>query len=432
MTMGRRKRRASRESGPPRRVAVLAAFGVLALVLAACAPEEPEVVEADVDEPDEPPDDEEPEEVPEAEEGEPYHVGVIVAITGGASSLGIPERNTAEMIAEEVNAAGGIEGPDGLMHPLEVIILDTQSEETHTVLATQRLIEQDQVPVIVGPTQSGTTMAIVDIVQEAEVPLISLAAAAAIIEPVDERQWVFKTPQTDRLVLEVLVDHFQAEGIERVAWMNVATGFGDTGRVEWEPIAEEFGIETVADERFDTGDTDMTAQLTRIAETDADAVLVWAIPPEAAVVARNHAELAMDIPMYQSHGVANRAFIDLAGEGAEAVRFPAGKLLVADQLPDDDPQKDVLVAYADDYTREFEEEPSTFGGHAWDGMWMAIEALGACGEEPACIRDYLETDIVDFVGITGVFTMSPDDHMGLTSDALVLIEIEDGDWALVE
>jgi branched-chain amino acid transport system substrate-binding protein len=400
----------------------LALAGVVALIAAACAPEEPETVA------DEPPDDEEAE--PAAEEGDPYRVGVIVAITGGASSLGIPERNTAEMIEQEVNDAGGIEGPDGLMHPLEVIILDTQSEETQTVLNTQRLIEQDQVPVIVGPTQSGTTMAIVDIIQEAEVPLVSLAAAAAIVDPVKE--WVFKTPQTDRLVLEVLVDHFVAEGIERVAWMNVATGFGDTGRVEWEPLAEEFGIETVADERFDAGDTDMTAQLTRIGETDADAILVWAIPPEAAVVARNHAELAMDIPLYQSHGVANRAFIDLSGDGAEGVRFPAGKLLVADQLPDDDPQKEVLISYTEDYTAAFDEEPSTFGGHGWDGLWMAIEALGACGEDPACIRDYLETGITDFVGITGVFNMTPEDHMGLTTDALVLIEIEGGDWVLVE
>jgi branched-chain amino acid transport system substrate-binding protein len=411
--------------------ALIALLGVLALLAAACGTAEtddPEVVEAPEPEP-EPVD--EPEDVTPAE-GEPYRIGMIAALSGGASSLGIPEGNTARMLEEQINAAGGIEGPDGLMHPLEIIVLDTQSEETETLLATRQLIERDQVPVIVGPSQSGTTMAIVDTIQEAQIPLISMAAAAAIIEPVEEREWVFKTPQTDRLVLEVLVDYYADQGYENVAWMSVDTGFGDTGRAEWLPLAEHHGFEVVADERFSSGDTDMTAQLTRVGQTDADAILVWAIPPEAAVLTRNHAELAVDIPLYQSHGVGNRAFIDISEGAAEGVRFPAGKLLVAEHLPDDDPQKPVLLQYIDDYVSMFDEEPSTFGGHGWDGVMMAVEALGACGEDPACIRDHLETDIRDFVGITGVFNMSPDDHMGLTPDALVMIEIQDDDWILVQ
>jgi branched-chain amino acid transport system substrate-binding protein len=413
--------------------ALIALIGVLALVAAACGTDEtdpePETVEEAPEPEPEPEPEDEPEDVAPAE-GEPYRIGVIVAMSGPASSLGIPEGNTARMLEEQINAAGGIEGPDGQMHPLEIVLLDTQSEETETLLATRQLIERDQVPVIVGPTQSGTTMAIVDTVQEAEVPLISLAAAAAIVEPVKE--WVFKTPQTDRLVQQVLVDHFQAEGINSVAWMSVDTGFGDTGRVEWLQMVEDHGFDMVADERFSTGDTDMSAQLTRVAQTDADAILVWAIPPEAAVVTRNYAELGIDIPMYQSHGVGNRAYIEVSGGAAEGIRFPAGKLLVADDLPDDDPQKEVLTQYAADYEAEFGDTPSTFGGHGWDGIMMAVEALGACGEDRVCIRDYLENDIRDFVGISGVFNMSPDDHMGLDTGALVMVRIENDDWVLAE
>lgn len=367
----------------------------------------------------------------EAEEGEPYRIGMLAAMSGGASSLGIPEGNTARLLEEQINAAGGILGPDGLMHPLEIIVLDTQSEETETLLSAKQLIERDQVPVIVGPTTSGTSMAIVDTIQQAEIPLISMAAAAAIIEPVAERTWVFKTPQTDKLVIQVLIDYFKKQGYERIAWMSIDTGFGDTGRSEWLPLAEEHGLEIVADERFSSGDTDMTAQLTRVRESDADAILTWAIPPEAAVLTRNWAELDLDLPLYQSHGVGNRAFIDISEGAAEGVKFAAGKLLVAETLPDDDPQKSVLQSYISDYTAMFEEPPSTFGGHGWDAVMLAVDALGACGEDRGCIRDHLENDIQDFVGISGVFNMSSDDHMGLAPDALVMIEIKDDAWHFV-
>lgn len=416
----------------------LSILAVLALVLTACPADEPDVAEPEPEPVDEPepddPDEPEPDEPDEpAEEGEPYRIGMIAALSGPASSLGIPEGNTAQMLEEQINAEGGILGPDGLMHPLEIIVLDTQSEETETLLATRQLIEVDEVPVIVGPTQSGTSMAIIDTIQEAEIPLISMAAAAAIVTPVEERHWVFKTPQDDRLVQAVLSQYFQGQGYENIAWMSVDTGFGDTGRAVWMEMAPEEGFNVVADERFGAEDTDMTAQLTRIAQTDADAILVWTIPPSASVVARNWSELDLDIPLYQSHGVGNRAYIDLAEGAAEGTRFAAGKLLVADTLPDDDPQKELLLSYIEDYEAMFGEGTwSTFGGHGWDAIMMAVEALGACGEDRACIRDYVETEIRDFVGISGVFNMSPDDHMGLDTDALVVIEIQDDDWVFVE
>jgi branched-chain amino acid transport system substrate-binding protein len=405
-------------------------LSVFALVASACGSDT--TPDPDPEQTDEPPaaqPDDPPEDAPAAQ-GEPYRIGVPVDLSGGASSLGVPEGNTARMLADQINAAGGIEGPDGLMHPREVIVLDTQSEETATLLATRQLIERDGVSVIVGGTQSGTTMAIIDTIQEAQVPLISLAAAAAIVEPVKE--WVFKTPQTDRLVQLVLIEDFKRHGINKIAWMSVDSGYGDTGRNEWLKLAEEHGFETVADERFSTGDTDMTAQLTRVRQTDADAILVWAIPPEAAVVTRNYAELGLPIPMYQSHGIGNRAFIEVSGGAAEGIKFPAGKLLVADELPDSDPQKPTLVQYKADYEAAFGETPNTFGGHAWDGIMMAVAALGACGEDSACIRDYIENNIVNFVGISGIFTMSPDDHMGLDTGALVMVEIRNDDWVLAD
>ncbi|HBY94302.1 MAG TPA: hypothetical protein DEP84_10135, partial [Chloroflexi bacterium] len=366
------------------------------------------------------------------EQGEPYKIGVIVAETGPASSLGVPEANTVKMLEEQINAKGGVTGPDGKQHPLKVIVYDTESDETKTVLATKRLIEEDQVPVIVGPTQSGTSMAIIDTVQQAEVPLISLAASVQIIEPVAERKWVFKTPQTDRLVVDRLVEYIQTQGWGKIAFMSVSTGYGDGGRAEFMQAAKAAGLAVVADERFGAQDTDMSAQLTKIQGSGADAILVWSIPPSAALVNKNAFELGMEIPILQSHGIGNQAFIDIAtSEAAEGTVFPAGKLLVAEQLPDSDPQKAVLLQYKSDYEGQFGQTPSTFGGHAWDGIWMAVRAMEQAGPDRAGIRDQLE-QIKDFVGITGVFNLSPSDHMGLTKDALALIRIENGEWVPVK
>ncbi|MBI2371344.1 MAG: ABC transporter substrate-binding protein [Deltaproteobacteria bacterium] len=362
---------------------------------------------------------------------EPIRIGVVVDITGPASSLGIPERNTALLLQEELEARRGIRG-----QPVRLVIYDGESNETKTLLAVKRAIEEDRAAVVICCTQSGTTLAVVDTAQKARVPLISLAASIKIVEPVKDRHWVFKTPQSDVLVAEVLLDYLQQQQrVTRIAWMNVDNAFGDSGRVEFERAARRRGVRIATSERFGDKDVDMTAQLTRVAGTDAQAVVVWAIPPAASIITKNARELALKIPVFQSHGVGNKAFIDLAGPASHGIRFPAGKLLVAEQLPDSDPQKPVLLAYARAYEARFGPR-NTFGGHAWDGLKIAFQTLDTVlgrgrpadlAQLRARIRDEIER-VKEFVGISGIFSFSPTEHNGLDRRALVMIEIDQGKW----
>jgi branched-chain amino acid transport system substrate-binding protein len=357
---------------------------------------------------------------------EPYRVGAIFSITGPGSSLGIPERDTALMLEAEFNAGGGVRGPDGRRHPLKLVIYDDASDETRAVLAAKKLIDEDRVAAIVGTTLSGTSLAILDTVQKAEVPLVSCAAAIKIVEPVAERKWVFKTPQSDHLIVGVLVDYLKAQGLTRVGWLNVDYAFGQLGWVEFEKAAQKAGLTIVANEKFGQKDVDMTAQLTRVKAAAPQAVVVWSIPPSASLATKNYADLGLKAPLLQSHGVGNKKYIELAGGAADGVRFPAGKLLVAEQLADNDPQKAVLLAYARDFEARYGPR-NTFGGHAWDAIQLAVRGLERAGSDRAGVRAVIESTR-NFVGISGVFDFSPSDHNGLDRRAVTMIEIVDGQW----
>lgn len=366
---------------------------------------------------------------------EPIKIGVVADISGPASSLGIPERNTATMLQEEIDAKGGIKG-----WPIKLVIYDGQSRETETRLAALRAIDEDKVAALVCCTQSGTSLAIVDAVQKAKIPTISMAASVKIVEPVKDRYWVFKTPQSDVLVGDVLIDYLLKAGIKKVAFMNVDNAFGDSGRVEFEKVARTKGLAIVASERFGDKDVDMTTQLTKVAGTDAQGVVVWAIPPAASIVTKNYRELGLKIPLFQSHGVANKAFIQLAGPAAaNGVKFPAGKLLLAEQLPESDPQKSVLLAYARSYEAKHGSR-NTFGGHGWDAIKLALgaieRALGQVSPDNlpafrAAIRDELEK-VREFTGISGIFNLNAQDHNGLDRRALTMYEIAGGEWKLAK
>jgi len=357
---------------------------------------------------------------------EPYRIGAIFSITGPGSSLGIPERDTALMLEADINAKGGIKGPDGKLHPLKIVIYDDASDETKAVLAAKKLIDEDKVTAIVGTTLSGTSLAILDTVQKAEVPLVSCAAAIKIVEPVAERKWIFKTPQSDYLIVGVLVDYLKAKGLTKVGWLNVDYAFGQLGWIEFEKAAQKAGLTIAANEKFGQKDVDMTAQMTRVKAANPQAVVIWSIPPSASVATKNYADLGMTMPLFQSHGVGNKTFIQLAGPASNGVVFPAGKLLVAEQLPDGDAQKAVLLAYA----REFEAKygpRNTFGGHAWDAVQIIAKALEKAGTDRAGVRSAIE-GTRNFVGVTGVFDFSASDHNGLDRRAVTMIQIVDGQW----
>jgi branched-chain amino acid transport system substrate-binding protein len=363
----------------------------------------------------------------EAEAKEPYKIGAISSVTGGASFLGEPEKKTAEMIAEWVNAEGGING-----HPLELIIYDDETDPTKCNVAMKKLISQDQVPVIIGPSTSGTSMAVVGVAGKDQVPLISCAAAKTIVLPVEERHWVFKVAGSDIHVSQRIFDHMKSKGISKVAIMTASDAFGASGREELVAFAPQYGVEIVADERYGPKDTDLTAQLTKIKGTAAQAVVNWSIGPTQVLAVKNWRALGMDnLPLYQSHGFGSRKNIELCGKDAEGVLCPLARVNIGRLLADDHPQKKVIMKYTEAYEKKYNEPISSFGGHAWDAMYIALKALEAVGPDRTKIRGFVES-LTGFVGQHGVFKFSALDHNGLSKDDLEMVVVKDGDWALAQ
>ena len=355
---------------------------------------------------------------------QPIKIGALFAVTGPASFLGEPERNTAQMLIDEINRTGGIKG-----RQLQLIAYDTQGDATKAVQAATRLIKEDNVVAIIGPSTTGDSMAVIPLVEKAQIPLISCAAGSKITEPV--KKWVFKTAQNDGLAVNKIFEHLKKKKISKVAILTVSDGFGSSGREQLKSHAPKYGIQIVSDDTYGPKDTDMTAQLTKIRGSHAQAIICWGTNPGPAVIAKNVRQLGIKLPLYMSHGVSSKKFIELAGEAAEGITLPSGKVLVADLLPKGDKQKKALMAFVEDYKRHYKSEGDHFGGHAWDAVMLLRGALERGGNTPALIRDNLEKT-THFAGIGGVFNYSPTDHAGLTKDAFVLVEIHHKDWVLVK
>jgi branched-chain amino acid transport system substrate-binding protein len=286
------------------------------------------------------------------------------------------------------------------------------------------------VAAVVGPSTSGSTLAIVPRFEAAKVPLVSCAAAKKIAQP--PRRWVFKVAASDELAVARLFRDAATRGLRRVALLSASDAYGAGGREDAKAAAPGMGIRLVADEVFGPKDTDMTAQLTRIKGTDAQAIVVWGTNPGPAVIARHRRQLGLTTPMYTSSGVASRRFIELAGpENAEGLLLPAGRLIVQEQLPPGHPQKEVLQRYARDYEGQFQQPVSTFGGHAWDAIMLLARAIrDARSAEPAAIRDALER-VRGFYGTGGEFNFSATEHSGLTEEAFVMVQVRGGAWHLL-
>lgn len=357
-----------------------------------------------------------------------YKVGAIFSATGRTSFLGDPEKKTAEMLAEQINAAGGING-----RKLELIVYDTEGDATKANLHLKRLITKDKVSVVIGPSLSGTSLAVLPVAEENETPLISCAASYKIVH--NEKtgkpyKWVFKTPQTDTMAVEAIYTHLAKRGLNKIAIVSVTSGFGASGRGELIRLAPTYGMKIVADEKYGPKDTDMTAQLTKIKGLSPQAIVNWSVGPTQVTVLRNYRDLGMDsIPFYQSHGFGSRKNIELAAGAAEGVYCPLGACNIAEMLTPYDTQYNVAMQYMKNYKAKYNEPLSSFGGHAWDALQMVAQALASVGDDKAKIRDYLEDNIKGFVGQHGVFTYSPDDHNGLTKDAFTMVIVKDGDWS---
>jgi branched-chain amino acid transport system substrate-binding protein len=358
-------------------------------------------------------------------ESDAYRIGCVFAITGKASWLGEPQRNTVEMIAQEINDAGGING-----RPLKLYIEDTAGENTRGVNAVKKLIQKHNVIAIIGPSTSGVSMAVIPVVQEAKIPMISCAAAESMLKPIEERKWIFKVAQNDSDAIRRIYDHQKEKGITKIGIMTDTTGFGAAGRTLLIDMAPGYGITVLADETYSPADTDMTAQLVKIKNSGAEAIVNWSIAPAQSIVPQNMVQLKMTIPLYQSHGFGNIKYAQAAGAAAEGIIFPGSRLLAVDSLAADDPQIEVLMAYKKAYETKYQESASTFGSHAYDALWLIANALKKVGDSPEKLRDELENS--QFTGTGGIFKMSSTDHCGLDKYAFELQTVKDGKFVVLK
>ena len=354
----------------------------------------------------------------------PVKIGAIFSVTGPASFLGAPEEKTARMLVDKINAAGGVNG-----RKLELIVKDSSGSPEKAVSFAKQLIEEDKVLAIIGPSTSGETMQIKKLCEENQMILVSCAAAEVIVNPV--AKYVFKTPQKDSQAVTWIFRTMKDKGITKIAVLSGNDGFGAAGKKQLEELAKPEGIEILASEVYDKAATDLTDILTKVKGTPGvQAVVNWSIVPAQSIVAKNMKQLGMNVPLFQSHGFGNRRYVEQAGVAAEGILFPAGRLLVVDDLPDTHPQKKVLATYKKDYEATYKEDVSTFGGHAYDGLLIVTEALKKAGEpDRAKVRDAIE-GLQGLVGTAGIYNFSATDHTGLDLNAFEMLTVKDGKFTI--
>jgi branched-chain amino acid transport system substrate-binding protein len=353
-----------------------------------------------------------------------FKLGSVLSVTGPASFLGDPEKKTLEIYIADINGKGGING-----QKLQLTVYDDGADPNAARTFATRLVEEDKVGAMIGGSTTGSTLAMIPLFEDAQVPFISLAGAVQVIEPV--RKWVFKTPHTDRMACEKIFADMNQRKLTTIALIWGTGAFGKSMRDQCVAVAPKAGITIAHDESYGPRDSDMTPQLTNIkAKPGVQAVINADFGQGPAIVTRNYRQLGITPPLYQSHGIASKQFIELAGPAAEGVRLPAAALLVADKLPDSDPQKQVVTNYTQTYQQKTSQPVSTFGGHAYDALMIFVEAAKRAGSfDAGKVRDQIEKT-KNFVGTGGIVNMSPSDHLGLDLSAFRMLEIKGGDWKL--
>lgn len=355
----------------------------------------------------------------------PIKIGAVLSISGPGALLGDPEAKTLQLYIEKINAEGGVLG-----RKLQLITYDDGTDADKANAFAKRLIEEDKVDFIVGCTTTGSTMAMVPVVEKAGVPFISFAGAVVVVEPV--KKWVFKTFPIDRMVVEKNYQDMKKRGISKIGLLAENSGSGQSGKKEAHGMAGKYGIQIIAEEIYGPKDPDMTPQLTKMRNTPGvQAIFVWGFGQGPSIATKNYAQLGIKVPLYHANGVASDEFIKLAGKAAEGARLPAGPMLVVNELPNNDPQKPVLLSYLKTYRDRYKSDPSAFGGSAYDGLMIVVNAIKRAGStDKAKVRDAIE-QTKGFVGADGIRTMSPKDHVGLDLNAFRMLEVRNGAWKLV-
>jgi len=351
-------------------------------------------------------------------------VGAILSVTGPASFLGDPEKKTLEMYVADINAKGGVNGQQ-----IKLFVYDDGGDPNQARTFGTRALEQDGVDALLAGSTTATTMALIPLAEDAGVPFINFAGAVQAVSPV--KKWIFKTPHTDLMACEKIFEDLKKRNLTKIGMISGKDAFGASMRQQCETVTKKYGIEVLADESYGPADNDMTPQLTKIKNTAGiQAVVNPGFGQGPAIVTRNYRQLDIKVPLYESHGVGSKQYISLAGPAADGVRLPAAALLVAEKLPDSDPQKKVVVDYKKTYEAKTGQPVSTFGGHSYDGLMLLVDAMKrAKSADKAKVREALE-QTKNFMGTGGVVNMSATDHLGLDLTAFRMLEIKGGDWTL--
>ena len=359
-------------------------------------------------------------------------IGAFFDLSGRASFIGTPTKLVAEMVVDKINAEGGI---DGKM--LELIIADTEGKPANAANIAKKFIYKDKVAVIIGPTLTDTGMNVKKIAHKGKTPIIMTVGGDPVImggEKFGPFDWVFKSPQRSRTAVERLFIYLKEKGLTKIALLTAADGFGKDGTRWMKKLAPQYGIEIVSEESFGARDTDMTAQLTKAKNAQPQALIAWTTGPAGSIVAKNKVQLGIDLPLFQCHGLPDPKYIELAGAASEGDRMPSTKLMVAEALPDSDPQKKVIQEFIKLYKEKGYDKQfpiNTHSGYAWDAITIVANAMKKVGTDAEALRKEIEST-KNYVGISGTYNITPEDHNGLDVDSMVIVQVKDGKFVMAD
>ncbi len=368
---------------------------------------------------------------------EPIKIGAFFALSGPAAFIGAPTKLVAEMVTKKINDEGGVNG-----RKIELVLADTEGEPTKAVMAFKKFVSVDKVKAVIGPTRTGTGMAVKKQVEAAKIPtFMTVGGDPVIMEGKHGKmdfgtaKYVFKSPQRSSIAVKKILGYLKKKGMKKIAIITASDGFGRDGARWLVKLSPKFGLKIVEAEQFNPKDVDMKSQLTKIAAAKPDAVICWTIGPAGAIVSKNHHALGIKAPLVQCHGLPGPKYIQLAGPAAEGDLMPATKLMVWKELPNSDPQKAVIKEfvhlYNDVYKYNKQYPINTHSGYAWDAIYIVANAMKKAGTNPQKLRDAIE-HTRNYVGISGVYNITPKDHNGLGTDSMVMIQVKNGKFVMAK
>ena len=360
-------------------------------------------------------------------------IGAFFDLSGPAAFIGTPTKLVADMVVDKINKEGGVSGKE-----IELVVGDTEGDPAKAVNIAKKFIYKDKVAAIIGPTRTGTGMAVKKIIHGGKIPAFMTVGGDPVImggAKLGPFDWVFKSPQRSSVAVKRLFSYLKEKGLTKIALLTASDGFGKDGSRWLTKLAPEFGLTIVAREAFGPRDTDMTAQLTNAKNANPSALVVWTIGPAGSIVSKNKAQLGIDLPLFQCHGLPDPKYIELAGRASEGDRMPATKLMVVDALPESDPQKPVIKEFVRLYTDKYHYDKqfpiNTHSGYAWDAIMIVANAMKKAGTDADALRSAIETTR-GYVGVSGVYNLTPEDHNGLDVDSMVIVQVKDGKFVMAE